>query len=101
MVEAVLREVADRQPARLDDVAAVRLVQAGQHLQKRRFSGAVRAAEADPLALFMLPAARVQKYAIAEPLAERRELDHGPGRFVRGKRSILARAYSPRAFAAA
>jgi hypothetical protein len=45
MRQAVLGQVSDGQRRRFDDGAAVRLVEAGKHLQQRRFPCAVGAAE--------------------------------------------------------
>ena len=47
VLQAVLRQVADRQARGPDDRAAVGLVEAGQHPQQRGLAGAVRAAQAD------------------------------------------------------
>ena len=74
--QAVLRQIADGQPRGLDDQAAVRLVEAGEHLEQGRLAGAVRAAEADPLAVVDLPVDGVEEDAVAKRLAERGELDH-------------------------
>ena len=49
--EAVLRQVADGQRGRLEDGAGVGLVEPGQHPQQRGLAGAVRAAQADALAV--------------------------------------------------
>ena len=70
VVEAVLRQVADGQPGRLDDRAGVGLLEPGEHLEQRGLAGAVRAAEADALAVVDLPADRVEQDAAAEGLAE-------------------------------
>ena len=48
--EAVLRQIADGQRRRLDNAAAVGLVEPREHFQQRGFAGAVRAAQADALA---------------------------------------------------
>ena len=77
VVEAVLRQVADGQAGRLDDLARVGLVEAGQHPQEGRLAGAVRAAEADPVALADLPGHVLEQDAVAEGLVELGELDHG------------------------
>ena len=92
VVEAVLRQVADRQPRGLDDQPAVGLVEPGQHLEQCRLARAVRAAEADAFAVVDLPADGVEEDAVAERLAQVGELDHGRRSDVRDKRPILARA---------
>ena len=53
--EAVLRQVADGQRRRLEDGARVGLVEPGHHPQQRGLAGAVRAAQADALAIGDLP----------------------------------------------
>ena len=70
VVEAVLRQVADRQRRRLEDRAGVRLVEAGHHLQQRGLAGAVGSAEADALAHRDLPRHMVEQDATAEGLGE-------------------------------
>ena len=76
VMEAVLRQVADRQRGGLDDQAAVRLVEAGEHLEQGGLAGAVRAAQADPFAVVDLPVDRVEQDTVAKRLAECGELDH-------------------------
>src|SRR5688500_1934698 len=73
--QAVLREVAHRESGRLDDRAAVGLLEAGEHLEQRGFAGAVRSAEPDAFAVIDLPADRIEKHASAEGLSEGNELD--------------------------
>ena len=70
VMEPVLRQIANRHSRRLDHQAGVRLVEAGQHLEQRRLAGAVRAAEADALAVVDLPVDGVEQHAIAERLGE-------------------------------
>ncbi len=70
VVQPVLRQIADRQARGLDDVPAVGLVEPREHLQQRRLAGAVRAAQADALAVVDLPADGVEQDAIAERFAE-------------------------------
>ena len=91
VVQAVLRQVADRQPRGLDDLPAVGLVEPGEHLEQRGLAGAVRPAEADAFAVVDLPADRVEEDAIAERLTQVGELDHGRGNAACDKRVILAR----------
>ena len=79
VLEAVLRQIADRQPRGLDDVAAVGLVEAGEHAQQRRLAGAVRAAQADAVAVGDLPGDVVEQDAFAERLGEAGELNHEVG----------------------
>jgi hypothetical protein len=64
--QTVLRQVADREPGRLDDRPAVGLVDPGEHLQQRRLAGAVGAAQADTLAVVDLPRDCVEQNAFAE-----------------------------------
>ena len=68
VLEAVLREVADRQAGGLDDAAAVGLVEAGEHPEQRRLAGAVRAGKADAIAVGDLPGHVVEQHALAERL---------------------------------
>ena len=68
--EAVLRQVADGERRRLDDGAAIGLVEAGEHLQQRGLAGAVRAAQADALAVRDLPRDVLEQYAFAEGLGD-------------------------------
>ena len=68
--EAVLRQVADREPRRLDDCAGVRLVDAREHLKQRGLAGAVGTAQADPLAVVDLPGHRIEQDAVAEGFGE-------------------------------
>jgi hypothetical protein len=70
VAEPVLRQVADRQPGRLDDVPAVGLVDPRQHPQQRRLAGAVRAAQADALAVVDLPRDGIEEHAVAERLGQ-------------------------------
>jgi hypothetical protein len=77
MVEAVLRQVADGQPARRHDLAGVGLVDAGQDPEQGGLPGAVRAAQPDPFAVADLPGDVIEEDAVAEGLVELRELDHG------------------------
>ncbi len=77
VVQAVLRQVADREARGLDHVAAVGFLQAGEHLQERRLASPVGAAQSDALTVIDLPADGVQQGAIAERLAQDRELNHG------------------------
>ncbi len=76
VVQAVLRQVADGQPARGDHLAGVGLVDAGQDAQQGGLAGPVRAAQADPLPIADLPGDVVEEDAVAEGLVELRELDH-------------------------
>ncbi len=76
MLESVLRQVADRQPRRLDDLAGIGLVQPRENPQQRRLAGAVRAAQADTVAVGDLPGDVVEEDAIAERLREAGELNH-------------------------
>ena len=77
--QPVLRQVADRQVGRLDDRARVRLVEAGEHLQQRGLAGAVRAAQADAVAVRDLPRDVVDQGAVAERFGEVGKLDHAAG----------------------
>ena len=70
VMEAVLREVADRQAGRLDDEPPVGLVDARQHLQECRLAGTVRAAESDTLAVVDLPVDGIEEHAVAERLGQ-------------------------------
>ena len=85
VIQPVLRQVADGQVRRPEDLSFVRLLEACQHPQQRRLAGAVRAAEPDTLAPPDLPRHVVEQHAFAERLAQRRKLNHL-------KRTILARA---------
>jgi hypothetical protein len=76
MAEAVLRQIADREARRLDHEPAVGLVDASQHLEQRRLAGAIRAAQADALAIVDLPVDGFEQDAIAERFGEGGELDH-------------------------
>ena len=76
--QAVLRQIADRQRRRLEDGAAVRLVEPGHHAQQRGLAGAVRAAQAHPLARSDLPGDVVEQDAVAESFREGGELNHSP-----------------------
>ena len=80
VAEPVLRQVADRQPGRLDDEPAVGFFEPGQHLQQRRLAGAVGPAQADTLAVVDLPADRVEQHAVAERFGKGGKLNHGDGR---------------------
>src|SRR4029079_15192637 len=77
--EPVLRQIADGQPRGLDDRAAVRLVDPGEHLEERRLAGAVGAAQADALAVVDLPGEVVEQDPIAERFGKGGELNHGCG----------------------
>jgi hypothetical protein len=79
VAQAVLRQVPDREAGRLDDRAAVRLVESGEHLQERRLAGPIRASQADALPIVDLPADRVEQDAIAERFRQGNELDHRVG----------------------
>ena len=74
--QAVLRQVADGQARRLDDGAGVRLLEPGQHLEQRGLAGAVRAAQADPVAVPDLPGDVFEQGADAEGLGDVCELNH-------------------------
>jgi hypothetical protein len=76
VLQAVLREIPDREACGLDDVAGVGLVDARQHPEQGGLAGAVRPAQAHALAVVDLPGDRVEKHAIAERLGEAGELDH-------------------------
>ena len=76
MHQAVLRQIPDGEVRWLDDVAAVGLFQAGQHLQQGRLAGAVGAAQRHALTIVDLPGHRVEQHALAEGLGEGGELDH-------------------------
>ena len=73
--EAVLRQVADGQPGRLDDGAGVGLLETGQHLEQRGLAGAVRAAQADAVAVADLPGDVLEEGPDAEGLGEVCELN--------------------------
>jgi hypothetical protein len=75
--EAVLRQVADGQPCRLHDGAVVRVLQAGQHLEQRGLAGAVRAAQADAVAVTDLPGDVFEERPDAEGLGDVCELNQG------------------------
>jgi hypothetical protein len=68
--QAVLRQVADRQRRRLDDLATVGLVDAGEHLEQRGLAGAVRPAQADTVSVADLPRDVVDERAVAEGFLE-------------------------------
>src|SRR5262249_42803098 len=68
--EAILREVTYRQRGRLEDRARIRLVEARHHPQQRRLAGAIRAAQADALAIGDLPGDVVEEHTIAERLRQ-------------------------------
>ena len=74
--QTVLRQVADRQRRRLENRPAVGLVEPRHHLEQGGLAGAVRAAEADALAIGDLPGDVVQQDTVAERLGELRQLDH-------------------------
>ena len=76
VVQAVLRQVADGQAGRLDDRAAIGLVEPGQDAEQSGLAGAVRPAEADAIAVADRPGHRVEQDAFAECLGEIGELDH-------------------------
>ena len=76
VLEAVLGQIADGQSRRLDDGAAVGLVQARQHPEQRRLARAVGPAQADALAIVDLPGDRVEQHAVAERLRQGGQLDH-------------------------
>jgi hypothetical protein len=77
--QAVLRQVADGQRGRRQDRARVGLVEASHHPQQRGFSGAVRPAEADALAIRNLPGDVIEEDAVAEGLGEFLKLNHAKG----------------------
>ncbi len=89
-MQPVLRQIADRQAAWLDDEPAVRLFHAGEHLEQGRFAGAVRSAQTDPFAVVDLPADRIEEDPVAERLTEIGELDHDGTGVSADKRTILA-----------
>ncbi len=66
MGQAVLGQVADGQVRRLGNHAPIGLVEARQHLEQRGLAGAVRAAQADAVAVPDLPGDAVQEGADAE-----------------------------------
>ena len=79
--EAVLGQVADGQPRRLDDGARVGLLEAGQHLEQRGLAGAVRAAQADAVAVANLPGDVFEEGPDPEGLGDVCELNQGLIRF--------------------
>src|SRR5688572_20047615 len=74
--QAILRQVANREIGRLDHAARVRLVEAGEHLEERCLSGAVRTAEAYTIAVANLPGDVVEQGAVAKRFGEFGKLDH-------------------------
>ena len=52
---------------------------AGQHLEQRRLAGAVRAAQADAIAVADLPGDVIEQRAVAEGLGEFGKLNHAAG----------------------
>ena len=89
VLEAVLRQVADRQPGRLDDGPGVRLVEPGQHAEQGGLAGAVRAAEADAVAVGDRPGHVVEQDAFAERLREAWRAGSCAGRGARNPRDVL------------
>src|SRR5688572_12276672 len=77
MREAVLGEVADGEGGWPDDAAGIGLVEAAEHLQQRRFSGAVGAAQADTISVADLPGDTIEQRPVAEGFRQFGKLDHG------------------------
>ena len=75
--QAVLRQVADGEARRFDDGARVRVLEAGQHLEQGGLAGAVRAAEADTVAVPDLPGDVFEQRADPEGLGDVGELNQG------------------------
>ena len=75
--QSVLRQVADRQAGRPDDLPGVRLHLAGQHAEQCRLTRPVRAAEAHALARLHLPRDAIEQHAVAERLVKGCYLYHG------------------------
>jgi len=76
VIQAVLRQVPDRQPARPHDGPVVRLIEAGKHAQQGRLAGTVRAGQPHPLAPGDLPGHALEQDAVDERFGQARELDH-------------------------
>ena len=74
--QAVLRQVAERQRIGFLDDARIGLVEAGEHLEQRRLAGAVRAAQADAIAIADLPGDVLEQHLLAERFRDVLELQH-------------------------
>ena len=92
VVEAVLRQIADRRHGRHVDLAAVGFVEPGEHAEERGLAGAVWSAQADAFPVGHLPGDVIEEDTFAERFREGGELDHAPSAVGTG---------SPRARAAA
>ncbi len=76
MEQAVLWEVADGEVVGLDDLARIRFIESGEHLEQRRLASPIRAAQAHPVATRQLPRDVVEQDAVAEGLGESGQLEH-------------------------
>ena len=92
VVEAVLRQIADRERRGLDDLSLVGPLEPRHHLQQRRLAGAVGAAQPDALAGRDLPGHVFEERALAERFCDGGKLEHS---------DRIGYAGSPIAFAAA
>src|SRR5688500_10405282 len=76
MRQAVLRQVAECQRIGFLDDAAIRLVEAGEHLEQRGLAGAVRPAQADAIAIADLPGDVLEEDLLAERFRYILKLQH-------------------------
>ena len=68
--QAILWQIPNRQPRWLHDSARIGFLESPQDLQQRGLPGAVRAAQADTLAVADLPRHVIEQGAVAEGLRE-------------------------------
>ena len=74
--EPVLRQVTDGERVGSHDGAAVGFVEPGEHPQQRGLAGAIRAAQADAIAIADLPRHLIEQDPLAEGLCEGLQLNH-------------------------
>ncbi len=75
--DAVLRQVADGGVRCHANLARVRLFEAREHAQQCRLARAVRAGQADAIALLHVPGHVLEEHAFAVPFGEAFDVDHG------------------------